>query len=602
MVVRLQRYNQDLIDEFRKTFFDKYPTGHEDFDPRDIQRVKKYDKYLYNVLIISKSNVDVAVEKLEKILKWRKEFEINDLTWDSFNDEFKTVGPLYCRGRDKQNCRILWFRVKHSKKGDPELTRQAKKFIAFWLEKLQWEDFDNPVVIVQDMTGAGVSNMDLDVIRFLIGALELYFPALCEMLYIYEMPWILNAIWKIIEKLLSEESKAHLKFLKAKDVMSCFEADQLPPHMGGTDTYEWSYPPPEQFRDLEDDPEEEEEEEEDEDESEDTKMHSILEADRSADEISPDARNRPGTSGKSMPPMPSKEGGDTLKSTENIPLNEDPDVAVKKVHFADDSERNKEEVGESQRSKEKANESLENKENAAPSQSSVKAKSKKKATIAKKKKMKEVHVGPLISTRPGESLIFKPTGNKNNPKELKSTFTVSNMTDSKVAYKVKTTSPDKYRVRPSSGHINQEASVVIEIIYLGGESEQVVRDKFLVLSTELGDEIVRSTAQLMEFWRTVSKSTVVEHRLKCMCETPPEALVTNHDILKELHILTKKVSKFEEDRQRSTSKTGTSLQLIVVLQFILICIMLYAMFTSQPSEILQDSCYKAGSQLPKLTL
>lgn len=97
------------------------------------------------------------------------------------------------------------------------------------------------------------------------------------------------------------------------------------------DTYEWSYPPPEQFRDLEDDPEEEEEEEEDEDESEDTKMHSILEADRSADEISPDARNRPGTSGKSMPPMPSKEGGDTLKSTENIPLNEDPDVAVKKV-------------------------------------------------------------------------------------------------------------------------------------------------------------------------------------------------------------------------------------------------------------------------------
>lgn len=39
--------------------------------------MKKYDKYLYNVLIISKSNVDVAVEKLEKILKWRKEFEIN---------------------------------------------------------------------------------------------------------------------------------------------------------------------------------------------------------------------------------------------------------------------------------------------------------------------------------------------------------------------------------------------------------------------------------------------------------------------------------------------------------------------------------------------
>lgn len=58
-------------------------------------------------------------------------------------------------------CVILsvWFIVKHSKKGDPERTRLAKLFIAFWLEKLQWEDFDNPVVIVEDMTGAGVSNM-----------------------------------------------------------------------------------------------------------------------------------------------------------------------------------------------------------------------------------------------------------------------------------------------------------------------------------------------------------------------------------------------------------------------------------------------------------
>lgn len=562
-MVRLQPYNQDLIDEFRRKFFENYPSGNDAFDPRDIERVKKYDKYLYNILIISKSDVDVALGKLEKILTWRKENEINDLTWDSFSDEAKNVGPIYCRGHSKDNCRILWFRVKHSKKGNPE----AKRFISFWLEKLQWEDFDNPVVVMQDFTGAGVSNMDLDVIKHLIGCLELYFPALCDMLYIFEMPWILNAIWKVIEKLLSEQSKAHLRFIKSKDVMNYFDADQLPVHMGGTDTYEWSYPPPEQFRDTEDD----EEDEENGNNAEEEKMHSLLEFEGSVQEEQGDSENVAGTSGQNSVPSRSKEDGDALKAKENLPLKEENDVSIKKVHFADESQGGK--------------------ENTDPSRSPTKRVKRKTApAITKKQKTKEMHVGPLITIRPGESLVFRPSGNKNNPKELRSLLSLSNTTDGKVAFKIKTTSPDKYRVRPSAGQINPEASVGVEILFLGGESGQIVQDKFLVLSTEFGEETAKSTGDLVEFWRKVSRSTVVEHRLKCVNETPPEALIGNHDILKELQQLSKKVTATEKSREEKLIQMNRNLLIIVFMQFVLLCLVVYIYFTSSSTQVIQQSC------------
>lgn len=94
------------------------------------------------------------------------------------------------------------------------------------------------------------------------------------------------------------------------------------------DKYEWSYPPPEQFGDTEDDPDElDEEVEEEEEDADGTKMHSVLEFDQSSEALPPQEET-PGTSGQQ--PL-NKQSGDALKSTENIPVKEDGDLAVKKV-------------------------------------------------------------------------------------------------------------------------------------------------------------------------------------------------------------------------------------------------------------------------------
>ncbi len=52
----------------------------------------------------------------------------------------------------------MWFKVATHKK-DPSRNETSKKFIAFWLDKLHKEAPDESIVIVQDMTNAGMANM-----------------------------------------------------------------------------------------------------------------------------------------------------------------------------------------------------------------------------------------------------------------------------------------------------------------------------------------------------------------------------------------------------------------------------------------------------------
>ena len=51
---------------------------------------------------------------------------------------------------------------------------------------------------------------------------------------IYEMPWVLNAVWKLIKQLLSDEQQKFVIFAKKSEVDKYIARDQLLVHMGGT--------------------------------------------------------------------------------------------------------------------------------------------------------------------------------------------------------------------------------------------------------------------------------------------------------------------------------------------------------------------------------
>lgn len=51
---------------------------------------------------------------------------------------------------------------------------------------------------------------------------------------IFDMPWIMNAAFKIVKTWLGPEAVSLLKFTSKNDIQDYVSVEYLPPHMGGT--------------------------------------------------------------------------------------------------------------------------------------------------------------------------------------------------------------------------------------------------------------------------------------------------------------------------------------------------------------------------------
>ena len=69
-----------------------------------------------------------------------------------------------------------------------------------------------------------------------------------------------------------------------------------------------------------------------------------------------------------------------------------------------------------------------------------------------------------------------------------------------VAYKVKTTAPEHYRVKPTVGVIEPGQSVEVSVQLTPGSAVTASRDRFLVQSTQITTAL---KGDVSEFWRTV---------------------------------------------------------------------------------------------------
>ncbi|KAN0063248.1 phosphatidylinositol-binding protein scs2 [Thecaphora frezii] len=103
---------------------------------------------------------------------------------------------------------------------------------------------------------------------------------------------------------------------------------------------------------------------------------------------------------------------------------------------------------------------------------------------------------------------------------VKRTLQVSNPNNQPVAFKVKTTAPKQYCVRPNSGRIEPGEKVEVQVLLQPMKEEPPLsakcRDKFLVQSTIITPEL--ETASLPEIWPLIekeNKSAIHEQKIRC---------------------------------------------------------------------------------------
>jgi len=118
--------------------------------------------------------------------------------------------------------------------------------------------------------------------------------------------------------------------------------------------------------------------------------------------------------------------------------------------------------------------------------------------------------GQLLQLSPTEEIVFRREDG-----ETTGLLTMTNTSDGAVAYKIKTTSPDKYRVRPSAGVLSVGSVLNVTVhIQSGYSAAQLVRDKFLVMACTVDSETM-TNQQLSEVWKKTNESALQQHRLRC---------------------------------------------------------------------------------------
>ncbi|CAN9497691.1 unnamed protein product [Ophioblennius macclurei] len=423
-----QRFKKELLQDST----DKY-------DSRDVERIETDNALVEGYLTWRIYVVDDALKMIDESLHWRKEFGVNDLSESVIPRWMFETGAVYTHGYDKEGNKLFWFKVKLHVK-DAKTIVDKKKYVAFWLERYAKKEPGMPLTVVFDMADSGLSNIDMDFVKYVVNCFKVYYPKFLSKMIIVDMPWIMNAAWKIVKSWLGPEAISKLKFASRTEVQNFIGPEYLPPHMGGTDPFKYSYPP------LPDD-----------------------------DFQTPICDNGPIVSEDDTESKECElESRETLESSFNSEIV----TKTKKVNFLDDSFKS---------------------EDNDKSDTNARTKGARKPLTTFK--------GPLLDVSPAEELSFG-----SGETEKKCLIILSNVTKNQVAYKVRTTAPEKYRVKPSSSSCEPGASVEI-VVSLHGSFQASLQDRFLVMAAEMDN--TTGSQELAQFWRELPKAKIVEHRLRC---------------------------------------------------------------------------------------
>lgn len=422
-----QRFNNELLQD-----------SAEKYDSRDVERLQKEDALVEGYLTWRMYVVDDALKMIDESLQWRKEFGVNDIQESTIPKWMFETGAVYLHGYDKEGNKLFWFKVKLHVK-DAKTIMDKKKYVAFWLERYAKKEPGMPLTVVFDMTESGLSNIDMDFVKYIINCFKVYYPKFLSKMIIVEMPWIMNAAWKIVKTWLGPEAISKLKFASRTEILNYIGPEYLPPHMGGTDLFKYSYPP------LPDD-----------------------------DFQTPIGDNGPIVSEDETE---NKEGEAKGTAALESSFNSDVVAKPKKVNFLEDSLRS---------------------EDNDRGDTCPRTKGARKPLTTFK--------GTLLDVSPSEELSFGC-----GDTERKCLIILGNVTKNHVAFKVRTTAPEKYRVKPSSSCCEPGASVEI-VVSLHGGSQASPQDRFLVMAAEMDNN---GSQELAQFWKEVPKAKIMEHRLHC---------------------------------------------------------------------------------------
>jgi len=220
--------------------------GKDLFEDADVARFQIDDCYtekfwIHGFFIPGPDRIRNTTVLAVEALLWRKEFGVADITEDRLDRALLDSGSLYSRGRDKQGGRLLILSVRRYVK-DPKMTPKRKELLIYMLERIGRED-GGKITIIFDCQSAGVRNVEIEAIQFIMQVLIHYYPDLVRRIIVLEMPWVMNTVWRLVKSLLPGPAQDMIKFCTKANVTEFLDTEGLPRELGGEDDWQYSWQP-----------------------------------------------------------------------------------------------------------------------------------------------------------------------------------------------------------------------------------------------------------------------------------------------------------------------------------------------------------------------
>jgi len=139
---------------------------------------------------------------------------------------------------------------------------------------------------------------------------------------------------------------------------------------------------------------------------------------------------------------------------------------------------------------------------------------------------------PNVQLEPSEQLYFRGPVNEILTCQLK----LTNPNPRKVCFKVKTTAPKRYCVRPNNGIVEADSEAIILVMLQPYDQEGGDRGKhkFMVQTTYAPDNVTSDKIDLDNIWRTTPAELIRDFKLRCVFDhlnvnsSPPQPAAVAH--------------------------------------------------------------------------
>nr|CDI51422.1 conserved hypothetical protein [Melanopsichium pennsylvanicum 4] len=221
----------------RNTFWKFVKMDNPDTDVLRFLRARKWD-------------VSRAFAMMAGCMKWRLDNNVEELaengdlgnaSIEKFLDQQRS-GKTYAMGTTDNEQPICYIHVKkHLTWGQPGSS--MSKYVIYAMEsfRLLMQPPNDKVVLLFDLTGFGLKNMDWNCILFIVKCLEAYYPESLGTLYIHNAPWIFSGIWKLLGPMLDPVVRSKVKFTKKPEDLDSVPKERLLSNMGGENTSEFEF-------------------------------------------------------------------------------------------------------------------------------------------------------------------------------------------------------------------------------------------------------------------------------------------------------------------------------------------------------------------------